>query len=93
MRRKKKNKAKQKRDIARKRKHTISLCPFATFFNTCVLQHIDEHSISSVGQQKKNKQNNKHKCNQSPHNLKRERVKKEIIIMKWRKNEERETIL
>jgi hypothetical protein len=69
MRRKKKNKAKQKRDS--ERENIQSLCPFATFFNTRVLCHIDECSISAGRNKRRTNRTNTNAINQSPHNLKR----------------------
>jgi hypothetical protein len=89
MRRKKKNKAKQKRDSEREniQYHFVHLL----HFSTCVLEHIDECSISAG--RNKRRTNRTNTINQSPHNLKRKSEERNVIMMKWRKNEEREKIL
>jgi hypothetical protein len=63
----KKNKAKQKRDSEREniQYHFVHLL----HFSTCVLEHIDECSISAG--RNKRRTNRTNTINQSPHNLKR----------------------
>jgi hypothetical protein len=66
---KKQNKAKQKRDIAKEKtyNHFVHLL----HFSTCVLEHIDECSISAGRNKRRTNRTNTNAINQSPHNLKR----------------------